>query len=134
MTIHPFKRKEPYRNNARQLGKNPGPEEPVQEWVIVCPSCGADVDGFPDPGEAAYLSGIHNDLHHGHRPEAFVVPLDLASQPVRIAEILDAVLEANSLTYRAHRVGVHQAGAWRAMAAALLYGAFKRRHSGGEQS
>jgi hypothetical protein len=41
--------------------------------VIVCPPCELDLPGYTDQGEAAYLAGVHNDLHHGSRCEASVV-------------------------------------------------------------
>lgn len=48
---------------------------PVLEWAIVCPGCERDVPGYTDDQEAAYLAGIHNDLHHGSHPVAFVAPV-----------------------------------------------------------
>jgi hypothetical protein len=48
---------------------------PVLEWAISCPSCELDVPGYGDENEAAYLAGIHNDLHHGSHPVALVVPI-----------------------------------------------------------
>lgn len=50
-----------------------------EDLVMVCLVCQLDGDAFTDESEATYLVGVHNDLHHGSRPEAFVVPLS-ASQ------------------------------------------------------
>ena len=48
---------------------------PVLEWVISCSECERDVPGYDSEQEAAYLAGIHNDLHHGSHPVALVVPV-----------------------------------------------------------
>lgn len=53
------------------------------EWVMVCLPCWIYQAGFAtagapevwDAAEAAYFASVHNDLHHGGRPEAFACPL-----------------------------------------------------------
>ena len=52
----------------------------AREWVIVCPACQVDVPGYTNPAEAGYLAGVHNDLHHGSRPDAYTAPV---YEPVR---------------------------------------------------
>ena len=51
------------------------------EWVIVCFPCRIDVDGHTDTSEAQFLAGVHNDLHHGSRPEAFIIPAEEYDRP-----------------------------------------------------
>ena len=58
-------------------------QKTVQEWVIVCPVCQIDVDGYNTPAEADYLAGIHNDLHHGSRPDAYTVSIQEPAQKSR---------------------------------------------------
>jgi hypothetical protein len=48
----------------------------AREWVLTCPACQVDVGGYLEPDEPAFLAGVHNGLHHGHRPEAFAVAVD----------------------------------------------------------
>ena len=53
------------------------------EYLIVCPVCELDFAGHADEAEAVHLAGVHDDLHHGSRPEAFVVPVTVASEAAR---------------------------------------------------
>src|SRR5690349_17348939 len=46
------------------------------EWVIVCFACQLDVFSFIDSREASHLTGVHNELHHAGRDEAFITPID----------------------------------------------------------
>ena len=46
--------------------------------VVVCLVCRLDFDGQPDAAHAAYFAGVHDDLHHGSRPTAFVAGGELA--------------------------------------------------------
>ncbi len=99
MTSHPHNRKE----NSITTG----------DWVIVCPACRVDVNGFTDPGEASYLAGIHNDLHHGHRAESYVILLDAGDSgtgPVRIGELLQEAV-AYLLAKCARRASTGRGGA-----------------------
>jgi hypothetical protein len=63
-------------------------------FVIVCPVCRFDADGYTDPAEAIHLTGVHNDVHHGHRPDAFVVATSIdehgltVNRPLTPAELL----------------------------------------------
>jgi hypothetical protein len=50
--------------------------------VVVCIRCGLDFDGQPDAEHAAYFAGVHNDLHHGSSPVAFV---DTITESVPVA-------------------------------------------------
>lgn len=70
--------------NMRVLSRKrlPGTHvRPVLEWAIVCGVCELDITGHGDENEAAYLAGIHNDLHHGSRPDAFVAPISEPDRP-----------------------------------------------------
>ena len=50
-------------------------------WLIVCFACRLDTAGYPDTAEAGYLAGVHNDLHHGSRPEASIAPVATYQRP-----------------------------------------------------
>jgi hypothetical protein len=58
----------------------PAQERESVPMQVDCPSCEIDFDLTPDPGEARYLAGVHNDLHHGGGPVAAVVDVD-SDQP-----------------------------------------------------
>ena len=65
-----------------------GAEVSVNEWVIVCPTCQVETDGYTTHAEAGYLAGIHNDLHHGSRPDAGTVPvLEPEDSPTKQVEL-----------------------------------------------
>src|SRR4051812_9834270 len=54
--------------------------------TVDCPACGLDFDPVTDSSEAQYLAGVHNDLHHGGRPEAARVAVDSdQAAPVAVA-------------------------------------------------
>ena len=43
----------------------------VRPWWIRCDTCGLDfAEGYSDHREAAYLSTVHNRIHHGGHPVA----------------------------------------------------------------
>jgi hypothetical protein len=54
-------------------GEDPG--------VVVCPECGRDFDTFERPGEPGYFAAVHNGLHHGGNPVAFVTTVDDPAEP-----------------------------------------------------
>jgi hypothetical protein len=54
----------------------PRPAAAEQPPVVVCPACRLDFDVFERPGEAAHFAAVHNALHHGRRPEAFLTTVD----------------------------------------------------------
>jgi hypothetical protein len=60
--------------------------------VLTCPSCQVDVGGYGEPDEPSFLARIHNDLHHGHRPEAFAVAVD--EPPVPVARVITGLFRA----------------------------------------
>ena len=49
--------------------------------VIVCLACRLDFDGQPDAAHAAYFAGIHDEVHHGSAPTAFVDDADGPPSP-----------------------------------------------------
>lgn len=55
-------------------GEDPG--------VVVCPECGRDFDAFDRPGEPGYFAALHNRMHHGGHPVAFVTTVDDPTEPV----------------------------------------------------
>jgi hypothetical protein len=68
---------------------------PAQEHVsapvqVDCPSCEIDFDLTPDPGEARYLAGVHNDLHHGGGPVAAVVDVDADTDAAQLVPVAGA--------------------------------------------
>jgi hypothetical protein len=46
--------------------------------VVVCLTCRRDFDLFTRPGEPGYFAGVHNRLHHGGHPVAFVTDVEAA--------------------------------------------------------
>ena len=69
--------------------KPPAGDPLERDAVVVCLVCRVDFDDFPDRAEAGYFAGIHNDLHHGGHPVAFLAPVHawvpdlLADSPIR---------------------------------------------------
>jgi hypothetical protein len=97
--------------------------------VIDCPACELPFHTVTDRGEAEHLAAVHNDLHHGGRPEAATATdEDAAGAPVALLSGLGWVLApgvlADARTQARPFTGDEQAAdrAWAARVDAAVQG------------